>query len=259
VRQGADGRPAPAPTAGLAGAGGSSLDAVLAYAGANDIPVEPISFVSRDVADDIAEVAQARQVNLVLMGFHRPVIGQAILGGTVHRVMTSTASDVAVFVDRGLERKPARILVPYLGGMHDRFALSIAERLARSSAASVTVLHVVRPRRADNEHALNARQEVDRVYTDPATKSTVQFRVVEHDSPVAAVLEEAAEADLVVIGVAEQWDMESHLFGWRSQRIARDCPTSLLIVRKSPLTVSRLTPAPGATTPLETPSVAPVA
>ena len=36
----------------------------------------------------------------------------------------------------------------------------------------------------------------------------------------------------VIIGVAEEWGLESHLFGWRPERIARDCPTSLLIVRK---------------------------
>ena len=31
---------------------------------------------------------------------------------------------------------------------------------------------------------------------------------------------------------AEAWGLESHLFGWRAQRIARDCPSSLLIVKK---------------------------
>ena len=38
-------------------------------------------------------------------------------------------------------------------------------------------------------------------------------------------------ADLVVIGVSEEWGLESHLFGLRPERIAASCPTSLLIVR----------------------------
>ena len=38
--------------------------------------------------------------------------------------------------------------------------------------------------------------------------------------------------DLVVIGVGEEWGLESQMFGFRPQRIAQDCPTSLLIVRK---------------------------
>jgi hypothetical protein len=55
---------------------------------------------------------------------------------------------------------------------------------------------------------------------------------VEGASPVAVVLREAAQFDLVVIGVSEEWGLESRLFGWRPERIARDCPTSMLIVRR---------------------------
>ena len=58
-------------------------------------------------------------------------------------------------------------------------------------------------------------------------------RVIEDESPVGVVLHQSQNADLVIIGVAEEWGLESHLFGWRAQRVARDCPSSLLIVRKS--------------------------
>jgi nucleotide-binding universal stress UspA family protein len=73
---------------------------------------------------------------------------------------------------------------------------------------------------------------VDKVFNEPGQPSPVTFRVIEDDSPVDAVLREAENADLVVIGVAEEWGLESHLFGFRPQRIALECPKSLLIVRK---------------------------
>jgi nucleotide-binding universal stress UspA family protein len=60
----------------------------------------------------------------------------------------------------------------------------------------------------------------------------VQFKVVEDESPVDAVLREAEQVDLVIIGVAEEWGLESQVFGFRPQRIALECPKSLLIVRK---------------------------
>ncbi|HSU66081.1 MAG TPA: hypothetical protein VLJ39_04385, partial [Tepidisphaeraceae bacterium] len=41
-----------------------------------------------------------------------------------------------------------------------------------------------------------------------------------------------ADFDLVVIGVAQEWGLESQLFGWRPERIAAGTPTSLLIVRQ---------------------------
>jgi Kef-type K+ transport system membrane component KefB len=208
-----------------------SLQPLLDAAKAREIPVEPIAFVSRDVPADIARVARARSADLVLMGFHKPVFGQAILGGTVHRVMTSTDCDVAVFVDRGMGESKT-ILVPYLGGKHDRLALDLAGRFARNSGASLTVLHVVPPKRSEAETVLHAKTVVDRAFADPAAPTPVQFKVIEDDSPVQAVLRESKEFDLVVIGVEEQWGMESHLFGWRPERIAREGTSSLLIVRK---------------------------
>ena len=90
------------------------------------------------------------------MGFHKPVFGQAILGGTVHRVMTASDSDVAVFVDRGL-KSAKNILAPYLGGKHDRLALDLAGRIARNGNASLTILHVVPPHRSEGDAVLHAR------------------------------------------------------------------------------------------------------
>lgn len=211
----------------------SSLAPLLAQARGRAIPVEQISFVSRDIPGDISALARLNHVNLVLMGFHKPVIGKQILGGTVHRVLQQCEADVAIFVDRGF-RTARRILVAYLGSTHDRLALDLAARMARSIDAQVTVLNVVQPLRGGATQSTSARDAVNRVFRDPIAgqDTPVTFRVIEDESPVGVVLHQAQNADLVIIGVAEEWGLESHLFGWRAQRIARDCPSSLLIVRK---------------------------
>jgi Kef-type K+ transport system membrane component KefB/nucleotide-binding universal stress UspA family protein len=212
-----------------------ALAPLLEEAGEIGMPVEPISFVTRDVAEDIATVAQTRGADLLVMGYHKPVIGRTILGGTVHRVLTNTPADVAIFVDRGFPASPAslRVLVPYLGSPHGRLALELAGRIARgATGAAITILHVVPPQRGADAAALGAKADVDRVFKEPGQAGAVRFRVVEDDSPVDAILRAAAEADLVIIGVAEEWGLESHLFGFRSHRVAEDSPASLLIVRK---------------------------
>ena len=206
--------------------------------------VEALSFVSRDVANDICQVALAKDVDLVLMGFHKPVFGQLLLGGTVHKVLSQCETNVAVFVDRGFGQrfgasspdadptKPLRILVPYLGSRHDRLAMELASRIGRNTGASVTVLHVVPTMRGNaNVRTMDVKGAVDRVFHDPSQPAPVEFRVVPDDSPVAVVVRESAAFDLVIIGVAEEWGLESHLFGWRPERIARECPTSLMMVR----------------------------
>ena len=189
---------------------------------------ETISFPSVDIPHDIVATATARDVDLVLMGFHKPVFGRALLGGTVHHIMSDCPCDVAVFVDRGF-RTASKVLVPYAGGQHDRLALDLAARIARTSGAVVTILYVAPPSTTSGARAQAARDAVNQVF--PST-APAEFKSVEDASPVAVVLREAAQFDLVIIGVSEEWGLESRLFGWRPERIARDCPTSLLIVRK---------------------------
>jgi len=194
------------------------------------ITVQPLTFVSRDVPADISRAAREEHADLVLMGFHRSVVRRTLLGGLVHRVLSNAKTDVAVLVDHGFVTA-REVLVPFLGGKHDIFALELAGRLARQANAKVTVLHVVDPTRPDVPK-LAVQEEVDRLYAEPGQSQAVRVRVVQDVSPVDAVLQIAGEFDLVLLGISEQWGLGSHLFGWRPERIAIGSPASLLIVRK---------------------------
>jgi nucleotide-binding universal stress UspA family protein len=208
--------------------------------------VNPIVFTSRDVASDIARTARLRHADLILMGFHNPVYTSSILGGTVHRVLTGSDSDVAIFVDRGVA-SPRKVLIPYLGSKHDRLALEIAGRMARNAKIEVTVLHVTTPTSAEGTErsAVNAKAATDRVFADPTQPLPVTLRTVEDNSPVDAVVEQAKDFDLVIIGVAEEWGLESQLLGFRAERIAQEVACSLLIVRKhGSFRAARGTPPP---------------
>jgi nucleotide-binding universal stress UspA family protein len=214
-----------------------ALRPLVAEAKTLDVTTEAISFMTRDVAADIAAVAVGTHANLVIMGFHKPVIGMQILGGLVNRVLRLCASDVAIFVDRGLAERPtdagaARLLVPYMGSRHDYLAMDLAARMGRNAKASVTVLHVVAPK-PGGEPPLHAKSAVTKVFQDPTQPTPVELRVVYDASPADAVLKAAADFDLVLIGIADEWGLRSHRFGWRPERIAQESPTSLLIVRKA--------------------------
>jgi nucleotide-binding universal stress UspA family protein len=194
----------------------AALAPALAHAAARGLAVRPLQFVSRSPADDIRDVARAKGAALVVMGWHKPVWSRTVLGGTVHAVMRTAPADVAVLIDRGLVWPPGRILVPLAGGTQDRAALRLAARVARHVGAALTVLGVVRP-------GAPRRIEV----AEPGATT----RVLESDSPVDAVIAEATAHDLVVLGVGEDWELEPHVFGLRSERLAAECPCSLLVVR----------------------------
>lgn len=218
-------RPAERDAYEAAGAGDifEPLERLKTEAARRSVPLETLSYLSQDAGSDIAVFADQRRVDLVLMGFHKPLLSQSILGGTVHRVFGMAHSDVAVFVDRGF-RGARRILVPFLGSPHDRLAISLANRMARHVRCDVTVLYV-----EEGAHAVIGQ---DQTFADPTQPTPVRVRTVQDPSPVDAVLREAASYDLVIIGVADGWGLGRPLLGMRSERIAHQSPTSLLIVRK---------------------------
>ncbi len=211
------------------------LDALSQNAEQAGIAIEPLSFVTTNPSADIVRVANDSGVGLVLMGFHKPVIGTTMLGGTVHRVMQEASADVAVLIDRGLPDQIGSILIPYMGSTHDRFALELAGAIARHSGAAITVLHVVPPdnRPDDPEARPSARSAVEKTLSDPTQPLPVTFKVIPTNDPIDVVIEQCRPFDLVIVGVTEQWGLVSQLFGWRTERIARDCPTSMLLVRRS--------------------------
>jgi Kef-type K+ transport system membrane component KefB len=206
---------------------GQALAPSLARAQERGIEVRPLQFVSRNPADDISDVARAKGAGLIVMGWHKPVWSRTVLGGTVHRVMREADADVAVFIDRGITWPPRRILVPFTGTAQDRTAVKLASRIAARHRAVLTVLGITRP-------GLPApRPDVDGLVNG----ANADVGVIESATPIDAVIHEATRYDLTVLGVGENWELEPHVFGLRSERLAEQCPSSLLVVRGEAATV----------------------
>jgi Kef-type K+ transport system membrane component KefB/nucleotide-binding universal stress UspA family protein len=216
----------------------TTLAPLLERARSLDLQVRPISFVSPEPARDICNVAEVRGADLILLGWHKPVLSQTMLGGVVHDVLEHAPTAVGVFADRGLTQV-RRILVPFQGSAHDRGALAMAQRLLIGRDAEVTILHVVPPERGDDEQELGARAMAQHVFGEPAG-GQVRMEIVKHASPADAALEESARGyDLVIVGLGREWGLEQRHFGVHPERLMRDCSTSLLVVRHQPAQIAR--------------------
>lgn len=211
----------------------SALGPLLERADALGLTVRPLSFVSPRPSADICEVAAVKRADLVIMGWHKPVLGRAVLSGTVHDVMGHAGTSVAVLVDRGLEWI-GRVLVPFRGGLHDRGALALGLRIARHVGAKVTVLHVLNldPKAAGG--ADDAASTLADLHGETfANGGRIEVKKLDHSEPIHAVIEECETGyDLVVVGASADWGLEHRSFGMQPETIVRDCPASLLIVRQ---------------------------
>jgi K+:H+ antiporter len=207
-----------------------ALEPLLTHAQAQGLEVHPLMLVSRTPGADICDVARAKGTRLIVMGWHKPVFSRAVLGGTVQQVMRRSTADVAVFIDRSSPFPPQRILLPYTGTVHDRAALALAARLTHRFGAQTTILHVVRPGRPHPRLEQETQGVLVQEFPEPAG-GHARLVVVESARPVETVLQEATDYDLTVLGVGEEWQLEPHVFGLQPERIAAQCPSSLLVVR----------------------------
>jgi len=223
-----------------------ALQPLLESAAARALKVQPLVFNSQNAGRDIADLAYVKRADLVLMGWHKPVVSNRILGGIVYDVMTRAPSDVAVYVERTFDPW-TRILVPYRGSVHDTAALAAAGRIAAARDIPVTVLHII----ADaNDNNPSVSDLVDRVVPSGAPRTHVEIKIVRRHDPIAAVVDEVrlGAYDLVVVGVSRTWGLTPSFFGVRHERLAHETNANLLIVRKhleasAPASASLLSPA----------------
>lgn len=197
------------------------------------IPINTESRVSRAIGRDISVSIRAHHAAWTVMGWHKPVFVQSVLGGTVGVVLRDAPGNVAILVDKGLDTVQ-KVLVPYLGEAQDVGAMLAAERLGRNAGIQVTILHVVSPQR---EHAsrLGVQQLIDRHLPAIGTANQVHMQVVESPSPIDVVTTESHRYDLIVLGISPQWRLVGGLLGSAQESVAQLSACSLLIVRADPL------------------------
>ena len=207
--------------------GSEVLAPALARADELGVAARGLSFVSANPAEDIVRVADLRDPELVLLGLHKPVLSQALLGGVVHAVLRHAENQVAIFVDRALAPTPGRVLVPFHGTGHDRAALRLATRVQRSTGAALTVLHVGRT--ADDPQV---RGDVLAILAQTGARAEIE--TIAAGPPVDGVVGRAKDYDLVIVGVGREWGLRASRvgFGLGPERLIRDCSASLLVVRE---------------------------
>jgi Kef-type K+ transport system membrane component KefB len=209
------------------------LDVARESAKSGGFPINAVSFVSRNIAADIADAAQRYHSSWVVMGWHKPLFFKNIVGGVVGQVLRQAPANVAIFVDKGLS-EVRRVIVPYLGTTQDRGALMAAERLGRLPEVVITILHVVKPGREEASTRLNLRTLVDKELPGGTAHGAVRMRVVESESPIDVAVEESSRHDLMILGISDEWQLGSgSLFG-RNESVAQRAQCSVLIAHSNP-------------------------
>jgi Kef-type K+ transport system membrane component KefB/nucleotide-binding universal stress UspA family protein len=202
--------------------------------------IHPIALISSDVARETTRLVEAEQIDLVLMGWHRPALSANRLGGRVGQILSMVPTDVAVFIDNGRQTQIHRLLVTYAATSHDDLGLEIALRLLiHQPDCTLTILRVSPPGQVPINLSLGFLSLLDGL---PANvRDRIQMPCIEALDPMQAVIGVSAQADLTIVGTSREWGIERQTLGHYTDELATYCQSSLLITRKYNRVTSHLT------------------
>jgi Kef-type K+ transport system membrane component KefB/nucleotide-binding universal stress UspA family protein len=214
----------------------SGLSAALETAAEVGLTMEFVSFDSSDPAADICDFARARRSNYIVLGMHRPVLGQNLFGGTVGQVLSESPVPVALLADRGLPEAYARgadtaarrVLAALCGGREDALVLEFAEQLLADPANSLCVLSV------EPLGAQGPRLAAQALVLAEKYGPRVELRSERAGSRQNAVLKHAQSAALVLIGLDRAWGLSRDGLGAEALRLLSDSPASFLVLHARP-------------------------
>ncbi len=178
--------------------------------------------IGRRASEGIVELAAEDEADLIIFGWGgRPAgrqDGTEVFSPTIDEVLRDAPCDIAVVKQRGIG-EVHRILVPVRGGPHADLALRFAAAIGRSFGAEVDALHVVDPGldpmlRAQTERALA-------ILVRQQGGEGPQARVVEAADVAAAIVAEAADAELLVMGASAPPSADGSSFGELPETVAQ--------------------------------------
>ncbi|MEH2262588.1 cation:proton antiporter [Nostoc sp.] len=191
--------------------------------------VHPIVRISSNVARETAQIATLEQVDLILVGWHRPAFSSNRLGGRVGQMLTTAPVDVAVFVDKG-KKQLESLLVPYSANIHDDLALILALRLLINRETCILqILQIVANHTKEElSYELNAMME----QLPTSVRDRIEIKILEALEPIQAVIQASEGVDLTIAGTSRAWGIERQTLGRYTDQLAIQCRSSLLITRR---------------------------
>ena len=197
-------------------------------------PLFPISTTlryCRNIARGIVSAVREKKADMLIMGWHGSSGARRAfnLGSTVDPVIERSPCDVVVLKNCGGDRQFKRVLVPLAGGPNGPLALEVASILADKDNGEVVVFTA-----ADTKRVFDPAQFVadnrDRLAI-PAER--IHTKITAADQIVDAILNEAEDYDLVVIGCTEQPLLYKVTRASVPETVARLCRKPLVMVKSS--------------------------
>jgi glucosyl-3-phosphoglycerate synthase len=221
------------------------LQRVLTFGDEEGVEIRTMVRIGRRAADGVIEAVGEESTDLIIFGWGGPAAHGAtrdtphdeadapVFTSTIDAVLRESPCDIAVVKQRGLERVRS-ILVPVRGGPHAELAMSVARDLAKRFRAQLVVLHVV-PEKIGDRARKRQQAALDAFLEEHGKGRRLTGKLVEAASVRRAIIREAAQHDLVVMGASAQPANAAadgrFLFGIVAEAVASRAKPTVIVVK----------------------------
>jgi glucosyl-3-phosphoglycerate synthase len=191
-----------------------------------DVAAENVEFsvrAARTFAEGVREAVQEQVATHIVIGWRGPFRSETRLRRSgLETLILNPPCDLAVFrVGTSSEWPPQRILLPIRGGLHAELALGLAERLAASFEAELTILRVGDSR----------SNGVPTPASGPVSRSSARHVTLTGDSVSSLISSATGEHDLLILGASARGRFSTHLFGALPEGVADASSSHVMIVK----------------------------
>ena len=202
---------------------------------------------SRGIAEGIRASVTEHDSDLLLLAWRGPLRSEERLrASSIDPLIVDPPCDLAVFkpaprssrapgkslsangVDPS-EWPPKSVLIPVRGGPHAELAVRVGQRVARHYNARLALMRIGTPVR-DAEQEERDLESYDEIVSKVSYEKTDHIEA-RNDSVEDAIVAEAANHQLVVLGASARGVRTTHLFGYLPEQIADRVLASVMIVK----------------------------
>jgi glucosyl-3-phosphoglycerate synthase len=226
------------------------LQRVLDFGDEEGVEIRTMVRIGRRASDGVIEAVGEEETDLVIFGWGGPPspaaaaraeaergLGSqrtpAVFSPTIDAVVRESPCDIAVVKQRGID-EVGSILVPVRGGPHAELAMRLARDLGKRFSAQVAVLHVV-PKGIGQRACQREQEALDLFVAEHGGSRRVRGILLEATSVRTAIIREAANHDLVVMGASAQPSNAApdgrFLFGTVADTVASKAKPTVIVVK----------------------------
>ncbi|MBN1317871.1 MAG: amino acid permease [Anaerolineales bacterium] len=215
--------------------GRTLMETVIGEARQRDVPVRTMLRVGRDISHVIEQTVKERKVDLMLLGWPGYTLtSEPPKKSVVGLLGVNPPCDMAVIRFREREL-PERILVSTKGGPHAVLALELAKSQARcfqlshNKTATITIFSALSPG-SSQARVERVRNRMEHLAQEAGIEARIKVEI--HENKFDAIMQESLQHNLVMVNAPPEGLLGQRLFGSIPDRLARECPKTVIMVKR---------------------------